>query len=107
MSDLQIDFDWDSKKALSNISKHGVAFQSAMTVFRDPLAVTILDLEHGDNEERWITLGESVSGALLVVVHTWVQTSVDRARVRIISARRATRREAREYREGRIDETGI
>jgi uncharacterized protein len=107
MSDLQIDFDWDSKKALWNRSNHGVGLQSAMTVFRDPLAITVLDLEHGDNEERWITLGESVSRALLVVVHTRVQTSPDRARVRIISARRASRREARQYREGRIDEAGI
>ena len=107
MPDFQIDFDWNSKKALSNRSKHGVAFESAMTVFRDPLAVTIPDLEHGDDEERWITLGESMSGALLVVVHTWVQMNEDRALVRIISVRRSSRREARQYTEGRINETGI
>ena len=71
-----------------------------MTVFRDPFAATVLDSEHGAGEERWITLGECAGGALVLVVHAWVQTSDDIARVRIISARRPTKREARQYREG-------
>ena len=100
MAAFRIDFDWDPKKEASNSAKHGVAFELAMTVFRDPLAATILDHEHGGDEERWITLGESVDGRLVLVVHTWVQTSADHALVRIISARRPTRREARQYKEG-------
>ena len=100
MPALRIEFDWDPKKEASNRAKHGVAFELAMTVFRDPLAATILDTEHGADEERWITMGESANGALIVAVHTWVQMSADHALVRIISARRPTRHEARQYREG-------
>jgi uncharacterized DUF497 family protein len=100
MSVFRIDFDWDPNKEASNRTKHGVPLELAMTVFRDPLAATILDNEHGADEERWITLGESANGTLIVVVHTWVQTSADHALVRIISARRPTPREARQYKEG-------
>jgi uncharacterized DUF497 family protein len=107
VSNLRIDFDWDPDKARSNRTKHDVSFESAMTVFSDPFAATIFDNEHSEDEERWVTLGESAGGALLVVIHTWVETSADYARVRIISARRATRRETGQYREGRNDETGI
>jgi uncharacterized protein len=87
MSTLRIDFDWDPEKALSNRTKHGVSFESAMRVFRDPLATTIFDVQHSEDEERWVTLGESASGALLVVIHTWSPTSAAHARVRIIAAR--------------------
>jgi len=100
MSAFRIDFDWDPDKEGSNRKKHGVAFEVAMTVFRDPLAATIPDQPHSAEEERWITLGETSDGTLIVVVHTWLQTSDDHADVRIISARRPTRREARQYREG-------
>jgi uncharacterized DUF497 family protein len=100
MSASRIDFDWDPKKEALNRAKHGVTFESAMVVFRDPLAATILDQEHGGEEERWITLGETADGTLIVVIHTWLQTSDDQAHVRIISARRPTRREAKQYREG-------
>ena len=97
MNVLRIDFDWDPKKEASNRARHGVSFDLAMTVFRDPLAATILDNQHGGDEERWITLGESANGTLVLVIHTWGQTSADHAAVRIISARRPTRREARQY----------
>ena len=96
---MRIDFDWDPAKAASNAAKHGVAFEEAMTVFRDPLARSILDIEHGAGEERWVTLGEAATGNLLVVVHTWAEIDPDRSAVRIISARRPTRNEARQYRE--------
>jgi len=71
-----------------------------MNVFRDPFVATILDPDHGADEERWITLGRSGSSSLVLVVHTWTQIDSERARVRIISARRRTRREARQYSEG-------
>jgi uncharacterized DUF497 family protein len=70
-----------------------------MTVFRDPLARSILDLDHGADDERWVTLGEASTGNLLLVVHTWEDIDADRAAVRIISARRPTRNEARQCRE--------
>ena len=96
---MRIDFDWDPAKAASNAAKHGVAFQEAMAVFRDPLARSILDPDNQAGEERWITLGETTAGNLLVVVHTWADIDADRSAVRIISARRPTRNETRQYRE--------
>jgi uncharacterized DUF497 family protein len=96
---MRIDFEWDPAKAASNAAKHGVTFEQAMAVFGDPLARSILDRDHGAQEERWVTLGEAGAGLLLVVVHTWADSEADRAAVRIISARRATPKEARQYRE--------
>ncbi len=96
---MRIDFDWDPAKAASNTAKHGVTFGEAMTVFRDPLARSILDPGHGTGEERWVTLGEAATGSLLVVVHTWAEIDAERTAVRIISARRPTRNEARHYHE--------
>jgi uncharacterized DUF497 family protein len=96
---VRIDFDWDPVKAASNVVKHGVTFESAMSVFHDPLARSIVDEDHGSDEERWITLGETAAGNLLVVVHTWIDVESDHSIVRIISVRRATPNEARQYRE--------
>ena len=98
---MRIDFDWDPDKAASNVRKHGVTFEQAMAVFRDPLSRSILDRNH-EQEERWVTLGEADIGLLLVVVHTWSDIEADRAAVRIISARPATRKEAQQYREDPI-----
>jgi uncharacterized DUF497 family protein len=99
---VRIDFDWDPAKAASNAAKHGVTFEEAMTVFRDPLARSILDGDHGSGEERWVTLGETSAGNLLVVVHTWTDVDPDRSAARIISARRPSPNEARQYREDQI-----
>lgn len=91
-------FTWDAEKAASNFRKHGVSFEWALLVFRDVLAVTVPDERHAD---RWITIGE-VSGRLLVVVHIDVEDTAHEGEVttRIISARRATRRESDDYRGG-------
>jgi uncharacterized protein len=99
---LRIDFDWDPAKAAANATKHGVTFEAAITVFRDPLARSILDRDSAPEEERWVTLGETTAGDLLVVVHTWNEINPDRALVRIISTRRPTANEARQYRENPI-----
>jgi uncharacterized DUF497 family protein len=96
---VRIDFDWDPAKAAGNAAKHGVTFQEAMTVFVDPFAHTIPNPDHSADEERWVTMGEATTGNLLVVVHTWREMGPSRTVVRIISARRPTRSEAREYRE--------
>ena len=91
-------FDWDASKARSNQRKHDVSFQLATTVFRDPLALTIYDDEHSENEERWVTLGRAGNGRTLVVVHTSAQADEPAAiRTRIISARKADRDEIRDY----------
>ena len=93
-------FEWDEAKAEANLRKHGVEFEAAMGVFLDPLAMTRFDDEHHEDEERWVTLGQSEGGALLVVVHTFTPTTPDTALVRLISARHATRRERMQYEKG-------
>ena len=93
-------FDWDPEKARENVRKHGVSFEQATQVFRDPLALTIFDEDHGgEAEERWITVGAG-ERALLIVVHTFREPSADEIAVRIISARLATTHETRQYEEG-------
>ena len=83
------------RQAESNERKHGVAFTEAMTVFADPLSVTGYDTKHADEEDRFLTMGISAEGRLLVVSHT------DRGdAVRIISAREAVRRERKDYEDG-------
>ena len=90
-------FDWDPDKARNNRRKHRITFEMAATVFNDPLAVSIPDDEHSDNEERWVTLGRARNGMLLVIVHTHHGTGVNTANVRIISARRSAKHERRQY----------
>lgn len=91
------DFEWDGAKALSNVDKHGVNFDQAATVFLDRLALTVFDTAHSQDEERWLTVGLDTSGKLLVVSHTYHATGPANARVRVISARPATRRERQFY----------
>jgi len=91
-------FDWDPAKAASNLRKHGVRFEEAMLVFVDPLALSLLGDDGSVGEDRWITLGATATG-LRLLVHSWTELDADRVAVRIISARRPTRREARRYRE--------
>jgi uncharacterized DUF497 family protein len=83
---------WDTTKALLNKGKHGVDFEEAATVFRDPLLLVQPDLEHSQEEERWLALGQSAQQLLLVVVHTENERTI-----RLISARKAEPRERRQY----------
>ncbi len=84
--------EWDPDKAASNMQKHSVSFDEAKTVFDDPLFITVVDLEHSQDEERYITIGMSDRGQLLLVAHA------DRGGlIRVISARKATKREERFY----------
>jgi uncharacterized DUF497 family protein len=87
-------FEWDTTKATSNLAKHGVGFEEAATVFGDPLSFTIYDPAHSRAEARFIILGQSHQGRLLVVIHTERGDNI-----RIISARRASRRERKQYEE--------
>ena len=90
-------FEWDPAKAAENFAKHGVAFETAATVLRDPLALSVYDSAHSEAEERWASVGRAEDGKLLVVIHTFEETSATSATVRIISAREATRRERENY----------
>lgn len=85
-------FEWDDTKANANWRKHGVSFQEATTIFGDPLAGTFHDPDHSQGEERWLTVGISAEGRLLVVAHTEHDIIF-----RIISARVATTQERNRY----------
>jgi hypothetical protein len=89
---VAIQFEWDPHKAARNLDKHKVSFDEAKTVFRDRMLISLVDEEHSIDEERYITIGMSARGRLLLVAHT------DRGgQVRIISARKATRKEEHFY----------
>ena len=87
-----MEIEWDPNKADSNLEKHGVPFDEAATAFGDPLSLTIADPDHSDGEERFVLLGQSFAGRLVVVIHAYRDE-----RIRIISARIATRNERRSY----------
>jgi uncharacterized DUF497 family protein len=90
-----MEFTWDPDKAESNVRRHGVSFHEASTVFGDPLSTTVPDPDHSTEEERYIIVGTSHRGRLVMVAHT-----EQGDRIRIISARELTRRERRQYEEG-------
>lgn len=91
---MALRFEWDKRKADSNLRAHGVSFREATTVFADPLSITISDPDHSRAEMRFVDIGLSHRGRLLVVSYT------ERGdRIRLISARFATRNERRQYEE--------
>jgi len=89
-----MEFEWDPRKDAANVRKHGVGFREATTVFGDPLATTFPDVDHSDSEQRFLTIGASASGRLLLVAHTEREQNI-----RIISARLVTRTERKFYEE--------
>ena len=94
---MDYDFEWDPNKGRLNRRKHGVTFEQAATVFRDPRAVSVFDDAHSGKEERWITMGVSAAGGLLVVHHTFEDAHGSTIRIRVFSSRKATRKEADQY----------
>jgi hypothetical protein len=92
---MPLSFEWNEGKARANLAKHDVSFEEACTVFGDPLSLTIGDPAHSQAEDRFIIIGNSHRAQLLVVVHTERGDNI-----RIISARRASRRERKSYEEG-------
>jgi len=94
---IYYNFEWDPIKAHDNRDKHAVTFDEAATVFRDPKALSIFDPEHSDSEDRWITLGISEKGRLLIVIHTFQKQSENAITIRIISSRKAIKKENRTY----------
>jgi len=95
MSVSTLKFEWDSRKAAANLRKHGIAFEEAKSVFFDERARLIDDPDHSEDEDRFVLLGLSNSLRVLVVCHCY---RIDGEVIRIISARRATTREAKHYR---------
>jgi len=94
---VRYNLEWDSEKAKGNLAKHEVGFESAATVFLDSNALSVFDEDNSGEEERWITMGFDGSGALLVVHHTFQNVDESTCAVRVISARKATKTEARQY----------
>jgi hypothetical protein len=89
-------FEWDKTKEKTNIQKYGVTFEQASYVFTDLFALNKFDEEHSDYEDRWIILGKSLNQTVLLVVHTF-RNNNDIEFVRIISARKATKKEQQAY----------
>jgi uncharacterized protein len=96
-ADMDFVFEWDEEKASRNKAKHGITFEEAKTVFNDPFSMTVSDPDHSDAEERWVDIGLSAEGKLLVV---WYAERGER--IRIIGSRKATRAEERTYVNERI-----
>jgi uncharacterized protein len=90
-----VDYDWDDQKAESNLEKHGVSFEEAATVFDDPLYVDFYDPDHSVDEHRYLIMGQSTAGRLLIVSYTERDEVV-----RLISAREVISAERRAYEEG-------
>lgn len=90
-------FDWDERKNKRNRVKHGVWFEEAQSVFDDPRARLFYDPEHSEEEDRFILLGMSSAGRALIVIHCYRESD---SLIRIISSRRATKKEVRFYEEG-------
>lgn len=96
---MRYTFEWDALKAKENSRKHGVTFERGAEVFLDPLAISLVDHEHSETEERWVTIGVDAHGSVVVIIHTFLEAARDECRIRMISARKATRKEIRQYRE--------
>lgn len=94
-------FEWDPEKDRANRNKHKLTFLEACYVFADKYMLTSFDQEHSEDEDRWITLGQIPSGKILVVSHTYRKIR-GKESVRIISARKATKHEERQYFERRV-----
>ena len=92
-----LSFEWDPQKDLINRKKLGVSFEEVATVFEDVNALVISDPEHSEDEERFVILGFSLQANLLVVCHCY---RASESVIRIISARKATKNESRQYQEG-------
>ncbi len=93
---MRYNFEWDPVKARSNKLKHKISFGEAATVFRDSMALTVFDPDHSNDEKRWLTIGISRSGKLLVTCHTF-QTTDNQTNIRIFSCRKATKDERNQY----------
>jgi uncharacterized DUF497 family protein len=87
-----VEFEGDDEKADSNLKKHGVSFVEGATIFNDPEIATIFDPDHSKDEERYISIGNSIQGNLLVIAHTELDE-----RIRLISCRKATNAERKAY----------
>lgn len=94
---VNYNFEWDPEKAKTSYRIHGVSYEEATTVFRDPTAISIFDDMHSEKEERWITIGISNVGRLIVVCHTFQEYDKTNISIRIFSSRKAKKIETNQY----------
>ena len=89
---MNLTFEWDEEKANSNLKKHKISFEEGKTILDDPFLLTFPDLEHSEFEERYINIGTSVRGRILILIHTERGENI-----RIINCRKATSTERKAY----------
>ena len=94
---MNYNFEWDPKKATINYSKHKISFELAATIFLDKNVITIFDSDHSETEDRWITMGLSKNGTILTIIHTYDEIDDSSISIRIISARKSTKNEIKQY----------
>ena len=94
---INYNFEWDYRKAKSNQNKHGVSFEEASTVFRDLRAISIYDNEHSEKQDRWITIGISNKGRLIIVFHTFQKENKNNFIIRMYSSQKASKKEIEQY----------
>jgi uncharacterized DUF497 family protein len=92
---MELNFEWDEAKAATNLQRHQISFEEAKTVFNDPFLQTFPDPDHSEDEERYLSIGQSAAGTICIVIHTERQ-----AIIRLISCRKATRKERNDYAQG-------
>lgn len=94
---MQYNFEWDPVKAKLNLQKHKINFERAAEIFLDPFMLSQFDDEHSEKEDRWITIGQDRNNITIVVNHAFKEINSDSSTIRIISARRATKKENKQY----------
>jgi hypothetical protein len=90
-------FEWDENKDRENIKKHGISFQEAQDIFDDPFHLSVLDKRFDYFEERWVTIGSTKEGRVIVTGHLYYLTERGEEVIRIITARKATKKEKEKY----------
>ena len=97
---MNYNFEWDPAKAKKNLSKHKISFEDATSIFKDKNSISVFDESHSEDEERWATIGLDTKTRTLVVIHTYISYDKDTYSIRMINARKATKREIKYYNEG-------
>ncbi len=99
MNEHQFQFEWNEGKAVANLLKHGVSFELASSIFSDPRILTLADTAHSESEERWFSIGLANNGVPMTVSYLWTDVGAGLIKIRLISARRSTAIEIRNYTE--------
>jgi len=94
---MNYNFEWDPNKAKINLLKHKISFEQAVSVFKDKNAISIFNKDHSEQEDRWLTVGIDDQTKILVVIHTYILINKNNYNIRIISARKATKKEQQVY----------